>query len=206
VRLENPLGRGNFFLGPKLSGERDGGLGLARVLAVCPLGGHMCAQSAKNGMALYLVSSMARRYQVSGIRYGRCCMYVPNYVKLSRVFAVQLFSMFIWHYVALPPVRSAIRPPLAPQPCHHRLHSPRPHPCTATPADRDSNLGSGNHDMSRLSALAYPNDAPIHGLADIPLAYSHRVLGVAPSPSLSTRHGNTRCSRLKPRQWQPRHV
>jgi hypothetical protein len=33
-------------------------------------------------------------------------MYGPNYVKLSRVFAVQLFSMFIEHYAALPPVRS----------------------------------------------------------------------------------------------------
>jgi hypothetical protein len=40
-------------------------------------------------------------------RYGRCCMYGPNYVKLSRVFAVQLFSMSIGHYAALPPpVRS----------------------------------------------------------------------------------------------------
>jgi hypothetical protein len=38
--------------------------------------------------------------------YGRCCMYGPNYVKLSRVFAVQLFSMFIGNYAALPPVRS----------------------------------------------------------------------------------------------------
>jgi hypothetical protein len=33
-------------------------------------------------------------------------MYGPNYVKLSRVFAVQLLSMFIEHYTALPPVRS----------------------------------------------------------------------------------------------------
>jgi hypothetical protein len=33
-------------------------------------------------------------------------MYGPNYVKLSRVFAVQLFSMIIEHYGALPPVRS----------------------------------------------------------------------------------------------------
>jgi uncharacterized protein YbdZ (MbtH family) len=41
--------------------------------------------------------------------------------------------------------------------------------------------------MSRLSALAYPNDAPIHGLTDIRLAYSRRIfysiLGVTPSPS-----------------------
>ena len=33
-------------------------------------------------------------------------MYGPNYVKLSRVFAVQLFSVFIGHYAALSPVRS----------------------------------------------------------------------------------------------------
>jgi hypothetical protein len=43
VRLENPLGHGNFLSGLKLSGERDGGLGLARFSAVCPLDGHMCA-------------------------------------------------------------------------------------------------------------------------------------------------------------------
>jgi hypothetical protein len=43
VRLETPLGRGNFLPGLKLSGERGGGLGLARFTAVCPLGGHMYA-------------------------------------------------------------------------------------------------------------------------------------------------------------------
>jgi hypothetical protein len=106
-------------------------------LTVCPLGGFYGTQV-----------------------YGRCCMYGPNYVKLSRVFAVQLFSMFIGHYAALPPVRSdpnwshshaitaSIRLALT--------HAP----CTATPAARDSNLDSGNHDMSRLSALAYPNARP----------------------------------------------
>jgi hypothetical protein len=41
VRLGNPLGHGNFLSGLKLSGERDGGLGLARFSAVCPSGGHM---------------------------------------------------------------------------------------------------------------------------------------------------------------------
>jgi hypothetical protein len=49
VRLENPLGHGNFSAGLKLSGERDGGLSLARFSAVCPLGGHMCA----NGLWWY---------------------------------------------------------------------------------------------------------------------------------------------------------
>jgi hypothetical protein len=45
---------GTFLSGLKLSGERDGGLGLARFVAVCPLSGHMHA----NG----LLSFMARRY------------------------------------------------------------------------------------------------------------------------------------------------
>jgi hypothetical protein len=49
VRLENPLSHGNFLSGLKLSGERDGGLGLARFSAVCPLGGHMYA----NGLWWY---------------------------------------------------------------------------------------------------------------------------------------------------------
>jgi hypothetical protein len=110
-----------------------------------------------------------RKLSFMARRYGRCCMYEHNYVKLSRVFAVQLFSMFIGHYSALPPVRSDPHWPHSPQPCHHRLHSPRPHPYTAIPTARDSNLDSGNHDMSRLSTLTYLNDAPIHGLTDIPL-------------------------------------
>jgi hypothetical protein len=40
--------------------------------------------------------------------------------------------------------------------------APRPH--TATPTACDSNLDSGNQDMSRLSAFACLNDAPIHAL------------------------------------------
>ena len=44
------VGPWGLFSGLKLSGERDGGLGLARFLAVCPLDGHMHA----NGlMAFY---------------------------------------------------------------------------------------------------------------------------------------------------------
>jgi hypothetical protein len=49
VRLENPVGHGNFVSELKLSGERDGGLGLARFSAICPLGGHMYA----NGLLWY---------------------------------------------------------------------------------------------------------------------------------------------------------
>jgi hypothetical protein len=74
---------------------------------------------------------------------------------------------------------------------------------TATHTARNPHLASTNHDMSRLSALAYPNDAPIYGLADIytsaPALNGYWVC--LPRPSLSPRHGNTRCSRLKPRQW-----
>jgi hypothetical protein len=94
-------------------------------------------------------------------------MYGPNYVKLSRVFAVQLFSMFIGNYAALPPVR------LDPNWSHShvitasiRLALTTRHCNTATHTARDSNLDSGNHDMSRLSALAYPNDVLIYGLTD----------------------------------------
>jgi hypothetical protein len=191
-------------------------------------------------------------------------MYGPNYVKLSRIFAVQLFSMFSGHYAALPPVRSdphwshshaltaSIRlalthtlqhPLLATQTstvatmtCLDYLHShtrtmrpptaspitlcllstdigcgtlaPRSRPHTATHAARDSNLGSGNHDMSRLSTLAYLNDAPTHGLTDNPLPALNGYWVWHPRPSLlAPRHCNTHCrSRLKPRQWQPRHV
>jgi hypothetical protein len=101
-------------------------------------------------------------------------MYGPNYVKLSRVFAVQLFSMFIGHYAALPPVRSD-------------PHWPHSHAITAsirlaltytaTPAARDSNLGSGNQDMPRLSTPAYLNDAHIHGFADKPLRLHSTDIG-----------------------------
>jgi hypothetical protein len=220
-------------------------------------------------------------------RYGRCWIYGPNYVKLSRFYAVQLFSMCIGHYAALPPVRSdphwphsyaitasirlaltqalqhpllatqtsavatttcldylcshtrAMRPStaspiylyaysqrilgVAPSPLASRPHTatttcldylrshipercahPRPHRYTSTPAlsgywvrhHRPSlpdhtlqhpllatrKLASSNHDKSRLSTPAYINDAPIHDLADIRLAYCQRILGAAPPP------------------------
>jgi hypothetical protein len=70
---------------------------------------------------------------------------------------------------------------------------------------RDSNIGSGNHEMStRLSALAYPNgDTPIHGLTDVPLRLLPTDIGCgALAPRSQTTHGNTRCSRLKPRHWR----
>jgi hypothetical protein len=69
----------------------------------------------------------------------------------------------------------------------------RPH--TATPTACDSNLDSGNHDMSRLSAFAYLNDAPIHALPTSNLyACSQRVLGVVPCPSLPDQTHNTTTS------------
>jgi hypothetical protein len=120
--------------------------------------------------------------------WQRCCMYGPSYVKRKtehRAFAAQLLVVFIAHCALCRAIPGPIWPPLARRPCHHRLrlHSPRPHKGTATPSDRDPNLGSGNHDMSRLPAFAYLNDAhPIQGLADIRLAHSQRILGVTPSP------------------------
>ena len=39
---------------------------------------------------------------------ARCCMCGANYVKLSRCFAVQLFSAFIAHYTAPPPSRFSV--------------------------------------------------------------------------------------------------
>jgi hypothetical protein len=177
-------------------------------------------------------------------RYGRCWMYGPNYVKLSRVFAVQLFSVLFVHYAGPPPVRS--------DPRCSQIHAitasirlaPRPHPCTAThpllatqtsavvtktrldylhPHTRTMRQSTAlptnlcacsqrilgvaplplaldktqQHTllatqtsavvtktcMSRLSALAYPNDAPIHAALPTNLcACSQRILGVAPHP------------------------
>jgi hypothetical protein len=71
---------------------------------------------------------------------------------------VQLLGVLIGHCAYLyRAVLGPIRPPLALRPTatHHRLHSPRLHPYTATPAARDSNLDSGNHEMSRLPVVAY---------------------------------------------------
>jgi hypothetical protein len=61
--------------------------------------------------------------------------------------------------------------------------APRSRRGTATPAARDPNLGSGNHDMPRLYTPAHLNDVPIHGLPDLSLAYCQRILGVVPWPS-----------------------
>jgi hypothetical protein len=57
--------------------------------------------------------------------------------------------------------------------------APRSRQDTATHTARDSNLGSGNHDMSRLPTPTYPNDAPIHGhgLTDKPLCLLSTDIG-----------------------------
>jgi hypothetical protein len=162
----------------------------------------------------------------------------PNYVKL--------FSVFIGHNTALPPVQSdphyphihaitaSIRLAITKTPQHQlratqtsavvtttclgylRLHTrttrpstasliylyacsqrtlggtpaPRSRPDNAAPAARDSNLGSGNHDMPGLSAFAYPDDAPIHGLTDMPplRLLSADVWCGTPTPRSQTRH------------------
>jgi hypothetical protein len=70
--------------------------------------------------------------------------------------------------------------------------APRPH--TATPTACDSNLDSGNHDMSRLSTFVYLDDTPIYALPTCLCACSERVLSVVPCPSLPdqiyTQHHN----------------
>jgi hypothetical protein len=88
VRLENPLGHGNFLWAvgnAVVDSLWRGSRPFVRWVVIC------------TQMAFY--GTQLRRY-------GRCCMYGPNYVKLSRFFAVQLLSMCIGHYAALPPVRS----------------------------------------------------------------------------------------------------
>jgi hypothetical protein len=52
------------------------------------------------------------------------------------------------------------------------------HPLLAT---QTSTVATTTCHMSRLSALEYRDDAPIHGLTDIRLAYSQRILDVTPS-------------------------
>jgi hypothetical protein len=52
----------------------------------------------------------------------------------------------------------------------------------------DSILGSGNHDMSRLSTPAYLNGAPIYGLADKPLRLLPTDIGWYSGPRTQNRH------------------
>jgi hypothetical protein len=66
---------------------------------------------------------------------------------------------------------------------------------TATPTARDLNLGSGNQDMSRLSTLAYPNDAPIRGLADKPLRLLPTDIGCGTRAPRSRQHTATHAAR-----------
>jgi hypothetical protein len=67
--------------------------------------------------------------------------------------------------------------------------APRSRQDTATHTACDSNLGSGNHDMSRLSKFSCPNDAPIHGLADKPLRLLLTDIGCGTlAPRSQTRH------------------
>jgi hypothetical protein len=56
----------------------DSVCGLARSSVVCPLGGHV------------------RKCPFVARSYDRCCMYGPNYVKLSRGFAVQLVVQYVY--------------------------------------------------------------------------------------------------------------
>jgi hypothetical protein len=239
VRLENPLGHGDFLSGLKLSGERDGGLGLAWSLAVCPLGGHMHA----NGLLWH-----------AGIA-DAACMGLTQLRKIEQSFCCAV----VWHvyYWALcratprsdptpiAPTAMPSPPPFAsPSPMHcntardsnlgsgnHDMYRPSalvcpydapihglPHRYTSTPAlngywvwrtltprsrrdtathatARDSNLDSSSHGMSRLSALAYPHDAPIHGITDIPLCRQPTEIGCGTTPLAPRPHTATHAAR-----------
>jgi hypothetical protein len=78
---------------------------------------------------------------------------------------------------------------------------------TAVNPARDSNTGSGNHDMPRLSALAHLNDAPIHGLTDMRLAYCQRTSGgaLALAPRTDT-HSTTTLATQTPSRRPPNYV
>jgi hypothetical protein len=127
-------------------------------------------------------------------------MYGPNYVKLSRVFAVQLLSMFSGHYAALPPVRSdphrshthaltaSIRLALT-----HTLQ----HPLLATQTSAVVTMTCLDYPHSHTRTMRPPTASPTNLYT-----CSQRILGVArPRPSLQSTQGNTHCSRLKPRHW-----
>jgi hypothetical protein len=93
----------------------------------------------------------------------------------------QLFSICIGYYAALPPVRSDPHWPHS----HAITASIRlaltqtlQHPLLAT---QTSAVATTTCHMSRLSALEYRANAPIHGLTDTRLAYSQRILDVTPS-------------------------
>jgi hypothetical protein len=138
-------------------------------------------------------------------RYGRCCMHGPNYVKLSRVFAVQLFSMFIGHYAGPHPVRSDPHWP------HSRaitasirlaLTHALQHPLLATQTSTVVTKTCLDYLHSHTRTMRPSTASPIYLHA-----CSQRILGVSPSPlALEKTRQHTLLARLKPRQWQPQHV
>ena len=88
--------------------------------------------------------------------------------------------------------------------------APRSRRGTATHTARDASLGSGNHGMSRLSALAYtriPDTRTMRPSTASPMCLcALRLLSTnigywvwRPRPSLSPIHCNTHYSRLEPR-------
>jgi hypothetical protein len=136
----------------------------------------MCAQMAFYGT------------QVWQLVHGRCWMCGPNYVKLSRAFAMQLFGMFIGHYTALPPARSgpswshshaitaSIR--LAPTEALHYTHNTTT-PATLALSRRSSHLPASPDDARRVEGTRMPiAPSGILLLTDI---------GAAPSPLVPDR-------------------
>jgi hypothetical protein len=131
--------------------------------------------------------------QTSAVVTTTCLDYLHSHNRTMRLFTASP----IYLYACSQQISGVVPPPGA----------PRSRRDTATHTARDSDLGSDNRDMSGLSALAYPSDAPIHRLTDIPLRLLSTDIGCGTlAPRSQTTRGNTHCSRPRPRQWQPRHV
>jgi hypothetical protein len=135
------------------------------------------------------------------------CMGLTTYVKLSRLFAVKLFSISIGHYTAVP-----LYPRYDSTPIGHghaitasiRLaltHALQQHPLLATQTWAVVTTTCldylHSHTLVRIPGrCAHPRP---HRYTSAPAINGYWVW--RPRPSLSPRHGNTRCSRLKPRQF-----
>jgi hypothetical protein len=136
------------------------------------------------------VAIYVRKWPFMARRCGRCCMYGPNYVKLSRVFAVQLFSVFIAHYTALPPVRSG--------PCWSHSHTTTASFRLAlTQALQHPLLAAQTSAVATTTCLDYlrSHTRTMRPSAVLPiclrLAHSQRILGAAPSPLAPRSHTAT---------------
>jgi hypothetical protein len=90
--------------------------------------------------------------------------------KIEQSFEFLLCSCLVWLLSTMPRYPRSDPTPIGPirLALTHTLQHTLLATQTSTVATTTC-LDSGNHDMSRLSKLAYLNGAPIHGLTDIPL-------------------------------------